>query len=402
MKGGRLFKICIIAFLSVFFIYQIFAALNNPLTTVSATYYETYKGIDAEALLIRDETVITSDLAGVKRYTLSNGERVSKGGVIADVYANESISNTYSQLDELNTQLKSLESLALYNDGGSDVKAISEKIDTKISEYNEACRNGRFEEADQLQAELFALMSSKQSLVNGGNSGVDNVISSIKTQIASLQASVPDSNQTIKAGVAGYFVNEADGYETVLKTDAIDALTPEKFESIKPVEVASNVVGKIVSDYTWYLAVLISADDALKLKEGDSYSILTSQNTNAELSVSLTALNSSDNSNKTVAIFSCNSTDGIFSTIRNMPITIVLESYKGIRLNNSCVRMVDGELGVYVVQSGIVKFKKINALYTTDTYTICELDKNGNADSLRLYDEVVEKGKNLYDGKTIN
>jgi hypothetical protein len=41
-------------------------------------------------------------------------------------------------------------------------------------------------------------------------------------------------------------------------------------------------------------------------------------------------------------------------------------------------------------------------LYTTDTYTICELDKSGNADSLRLYDEVVEKGKNLYDGKTIN
>ena len=64
--------------------------------------------------------------------------------------------------------------------------------------------------------------------------------------------------------------------------------------------------------------------------------------------------------------------------------------------------MVDDNLGVYVVQAGVIKFKKINVLYTSDSFTVCEIEKNGDANVLRLYDEVIDKGKNLYDGKTIN
>ena len=63
--------------------------------------------------------------------------------------------------------------------------------------------------------------------------------------------------------------------------------------------------------------------------------------------------------------------------------------------------MVNGATGVYVMQGSTVKFKPVNILYTGDNYVICEKNETGDTGKLRLYDEVIEKGKDLYDGKFI-
>lgn len=401
MKGGKFLKNFVIVILLIFFIYQIIAAFDNPFTTVSASYYETFKGIDTEAFLVKDETIIKSNIGGVKSFSVKNGERVSKNGVIANVYDNEEISNTYSQIKDLNEQIDSLEELSLYHDGTTDVNVITQNIDSKIIEFSEANKQGKFDLSENLNAELFALLSSKQSLLGLG-SDVDGYISSLKSKVKALKASVPSSTSRIKSSVSGYFVSDIDGYETVLNTKNILDLTPNKFKNLKAKKVSSNSVCKIVSDYKWYFAAEVTADEALKLKENNYYVVLTNQSQDKDISAQLIKLNSNKNSNKVIAIFSFSNTDGELASIRTMPITIVLERYKGISVPNRSVRMVDEKLGVYIIQAGIIKFKEIKVLYTTDTYTVCEIDKTGNSNALRLYDEVIDKGKNLYDGKAIN
>ena len=50
--------------------------------------------------------------------------------------------------------------------------------------------------------------------------------------------------------------------------------------------------------------------------------------------------------------------------------------------------------------SGIAaKFKPINILYSNASFTICETDTASSA--LKLYDEVIVEGKDLYDGKLV-
>ena len=401
MKGGKFLKSFITIVLAVFLIYQLFAALYNPFTTISATYYETFKGIDTEAYIVRDETIISSEVEGVKSFTLKNGEKVSKNGDIAYIYPNEEISNVYSKIKDLQEELESLENIALFNDSGADVNTISKNIESKIIELNLASQNGKYENAEVLSTELFALISSKQSFLGNG-SNVEVYINQLKAQISSLQASLPKNNNAIKAPKSGYFINEVDGFENILTSQSVLELTPAEFENLKPNEVKDNMVCKIVSDYTWYLAMQISVDEALKLKENNTYSLILDNNSGKEIKATLEKLNSSDNSKKTVAIFSFNNSNSTTATLRKVPVTIILESYKGIKLPNRSIRMVDDNLGVYVVQAGVIKFKKINVLYTSDSFTVCEIEKNGDANVLRLYDEVIDKGKNLYDGKTIN
>ena len=93
--------------------------------------------------------------------------------------------------------------------------------------------------------------------------------------------------------------------------------------------------------------------------------------------------------------------NGQFATVRSAPITIVTEEYEGIRISNKSVHYSDGVPGVYVVQGSIVKFKPIEIVHRTETFTLCKKSEDGNNKSIVLYDVVIEKGKNLYDGKFI-
>lgn len=401
MKGGKFLRIFIIVVLIIFFIYQFIVALSNPFTTVSASYYETFKGIDTNAILIRDETIIKTDEVGVKSFVIENGERVSKNGTLANVFASEDVSNVYSQINKLNEQIESLEDLTLFHDSSTDINIVTQNINNKIIELSESCKSGNYFNADNLSAELFALLSSKQSIL-GTDGDTSTYISTLKTQVDSLKSTAPKPQKVIYAPISGYFINEIDGYENAFDVENISKLTPTEFNNIKANEDANNGLCKIVSDHTWYFATEISADDALKLKEGSNYTILTDQNTDKEISTKLVALNSDENSQNVVAVFSFKDTDSGLATVRNLSITIILERYKGIKLPNRSIRMVDDQLGVYVVYAGIIKFKPIKQLYSTDTFTLCEIDKKGQVNSLRLYDEVIDKGKNLYDGKTIN
>ena len=47
-----------------------------------------------------------------------------------------------------------------------------------------------------------------------------------------------------------------------------------------------------------------------------------------------------------------------------------------------------------------IHFVPVEIIYRQDDYILCE-KKNENGNFLKLYDKVVVKGKNLYDGKIV-
>ena len=71
--------------------------------------------------------------------------------------------------------------------------------------------------------------------------------------------------------------------------------------------------------------------------------------------------------------------------------------------------VVDGEKGVYVRRGNVARFRKLNIVYSDQTYVISAtasqdgepiVDDPGNY--LKQYDEVILEGKDLYDGKIID
>ena len=89
------------------------------------------------------------------------------------------------------------------------------------------------------------------------------------------------------------------------------------------------------------------------------------------------------------------------ASIRKGSMTIVDKTYSGLKIPAKAIRFEDEKAGVFVVSGMTLKFVTVDILYRTDEYIICE-QQVSNESVLRLYDEVVVKGKKLYDGKIID
>ena len=182
--------------------------------------------------------------------------------------------------------------------------------------------------------------------------------------------------------------------------DDLSAITSEFLSSAKPKESSKNAIGKIVSDYEWYIAAPISLNDSLKYKEGDTLTINTSIKSHSSLSVTVKRINVSEELNEAVIVFSCQQMSSELATLRRGNMTVVSKTYSGLKASRRALRVIDGESGVYVLSGRSVKFVPVNVIYRADDYVICEQEVS-NSSVLRLYDDVVVKGRNLYDGKVV-
>ncbi len=397
--GNKLVTLLAAAVALTYFIYQLCAALM-PLTTGTAVYYTSYDGIKTTGTIIRDERVLRSDSSGVRYFIVGDGEKVSKGGVIANVYSSQEDAQIYSDMHSLSQRIAAIEEVQAYNNTAAvDLDLLNTKIDEALLSVMASCQDGIYDDTAENSGELLKLLN-RRKITTGEESDYSGVIAELTASYASLSASAPAAVSSVRSDVSGYFVSTADGYETLLTAQSVDTLTPETLENMQPVDNGEGAVGKIVSDYTWYIACTMSLKDSAAFKVGQTVKLKTALKSASELDVTVESINLGGGDDVAM-VFACQNMNGDLATIRTIPITVITGEYSGLRVSNRAVRVVDGKTGVYVISGMQARFVNIDILRSTSGYTLCKMDQNATSDSLRLYDEVIEKGRNLYDGKII-
>lgn len=396
---GKILTALAVVVFSIYFIYQFFAALM-PLTTGTAVYYSAYDGINTTGTIVRSETVLSNDSKGVKYFVVGDGEKVSKGGIIANIYNSQAEAQVYTELALLSDRIAALTEVQSYNNTTAvDLDLLNTRIDDSLHSLISSCADGIFLESAELSENLLMLLSRKKIAV-GDEQDYSAFLAELSAQHAALSASAPAAAATIFSDASGYFVSTADGYENILNSESVMSLTPETLSSLTPENVSEYSVGKIVSDYTWYIACTVPLEKSAGFKVGDSVTLKTTLKSASALTATVSAINLGNGEEATM-VFSCQNMNGDLATIRTLPITIVTGEYSGLRISNRAVRVVDGKTGVYVISGMQAKFVEVNILHSASGYTICEANSENDKNSLRLYDEVIEKGRNLYDGKII-
>ncbi len=401
MRDNKLLKItlCIIAI--VFIVHQVYSSTYKPITTVSAEYYTAVEGFPINTIIIREESVVTSDVKGALHFTLSDGERVAKNGTIANVYSNAETSVTVNRIEQLKERIADIEEMQSYNDvEATDIKLINNKVNNSLNTLIRGIASGDFSSVESDSAELLTNISRRQ-MITGEQTDFSARLDSLKSELESLNASLPQPIGNIKTDKSGYFVSGVDGYETVLSCDDIDSLTPERIDSLKAETIPKNAVGKIVSGYTWYIAAKVNISDSLKYKVDDKLTLKTTLKSTPEIDVEVEKINTSKEDNTAVIIFSCQQMNSELASIRQGSMTIINSTHSGLKLPAKALRFKDNKPGVFVRSGMTIKFVSVNVIYKTDEYIICE-QQVSNDSVLRLYDDVVVKGKSLYDGKIID
>ena len=421
-------KIGLVALAFAVIIYVVVTALNsnmknsNDLTTEIAVKYDYSESISVDGLIVRDETLISNNVAdGVEYYIVDDGDKVAVGTVVAKIFADETDALFYNKVQEIDKKIAVLQSLNTPYDNVSTDAAVDAQIYLNITSLLDAVNKGDFTDRDNAGESLVYSINQRQRIV-GTVSDFDSEIQTLQQERAKYSDAGANYIAEIKAPKAGYFVAHADGFENVYNYEDVTKLTVADLEkAYVPQTVSDNTVGKIVGGLDWYVVCKLTADEALSLSHSDSYpKIVISSASDEPVPVELVALNQASKQSDAVAIFKCNYMNNSLSTLRNEPVRIVINSFEGVRiskdaLHDDYVEVVDAEgeptgetarvQGVYILHGSELLFREVSVIFAGSDFVIVDINPDSailkSNETIIINDEVVIEGDDLYDGKII-
>ena len=397
--------------------FDMYPTENAVAATVTAT-------INSNGFVIRDETIIENDSSGVLSYTVSNGEAVDAGSTIAKVFSNDSDAVANSRADELEARIATLEASQNSSLMGSvSVDVINNNITANLISYlydvNKYDVSAAKADADKVLASI-----NQRQLLTGKITNFNSQISALQSQVSSLRGSAGNSVGSITTAKAGYFTEFCDGYENALSFSKIDELSLDDLHNVKRSEVSSNTAGKIIGNVNWYVACEITDDEAAALSIYDGkVTVLFSEASTEPIPATLRQIRRYGEGQNALVILKCDYMDGGLLEARQEPVEIGMGTYSGLRVSKRAIhddyvtkttydendkphKEQKKVQGVYVLYGSEVQFKQIDILYSTKDYVICNTDPEDkvlfNGETVSLYDKVIVKGDDLYDGKVIS
>lgn len=411
--------VCVVA--AAIFVFSLInsnVSTSDVVDTEIAKRYTYNENITTSSNVVRNETLLTYDGSKVLFYTVSDGDIVSAGSEVALVFANETDALNYNRINEINKEIEILESLnTSYDNVNTDVSAIDKQIEMNLKNMISAVNSNSSHQIEDSSNNLIYSINQRQ-VITGETSGFAEQIASLKSEAAECARQGGTYIDAIKTTTGGYFVASADGYEGLVDYHKVTNLTVDSYnDNLKPNKVGDNVIGKIVSGLNWYVVCKFNADEALTLSHSNVYPVISFPNTTCtNIPAELAALNQESKQSDAVAVFRCNYMNSPISHLRNETVQITVNSYTGLRISKSAihdgnVEVADGSgeiqrvQGVYVRHGSQLEFKEVSIMYAGPDFVIIdETPDEGilvSGETLKLNDEVVIKGEDLFEGKNV-
>ncbi len=419
--------------------YQVYLSNHKGIVTETAMYGTVSDTLQAKGFAIRDETVITDSYSGVLNYRVADGTRVPQGGVIADVFASENDAAAQNKIDRLDREIASLNSLAKPADFFSaNPSMITSQIYTALGDIFTSIQDNSFSQVASLKENLQTVLNRKQ-LITGEESPEDYQlrIETLESERDSLSASAGEAVSHITAPAAGYFISNTDGFENVLDVSAIGDITAKQVRDLVGREQGTGLgssVGKVCSDFNWYVVCVFSDNDMTKFEDVTEVSLDIPFASPETIPAQVMAKNRDSATGDTAVVFECSYMDSDIASVRSEMIQVNVRNYAGVLVNEKALRFEDIEVpvldeegnevfdnqgnvvtevvknvkGVYVQNGRQLNFVQVFTEKTVNGYAICKTDLSSEElktlvtdSTIQLYDKVVVEGTDLYDGKPV-
>lgn len=409
--------------------YHMFALLFPSVKTEVAHVVRVYDSIDADGYIIRDERVIPDDLSGVISFCLGDADKIEKDGIIARVYSSESQGILHKKTEEIEKKIARLENLKSSGFAlSSNPVSIDQQSYLEFNRFIKNMNNCEFNTLLKHRDNIFYLLNERQ-IASGQDLNLDEKISSLKSELNKLN--LQENNSGIKKILAqhsGYFMGNVDGFEDAFNYDSVKNITVGQIkdllsESSKRARNQTSNVSKLIVNSNWFVVCVLKRTDALQLSL-DQYVELVMPLASAEkIKAKVVSINQSGEAPESAVVFQCDYIDKNSLSIRNEPIKINVSEYRGLSVSKSSVhektlsrttidettgqeKVVQKAVkGVYVRRGKQIVFREIDIIFSGDDFVICNLDvdksKIFSENTIKEYDEVVVKGRDLYDGKFV-
>ena len=402
---------------------KLLSFVNRPYVTQTAVKSTLSDSTFCEGLVAFTEQTLPS--SGLTGYLVQDGVRVAAGTQVAEVYTEQSQAQGREQLRQLEEQLDLLQ--RSQNTAATQLDGLLKERSGALYDLLDALDTAQYSDVDE-STDAYLLAQNKLWITTGDTAGFADQIALLAQQAQTVQAQLGNPTQ-IAAPTTGYFVRAASSGRLNAGAADILAQSPEQLKAYldsDPEMPLDGCVGKLVAGFSWQYAGVCSAKQAEKLLGADGKPLRTAVEISfpgqSDAALRATVAEVTIDAEQDIARFvlQCNSINGDVLCLNHARARISTGESTGLRVPAAAVHYLkedgteaetQGENyipGVYVKYGNIARFCKIDPvdadhpLISEDDY-ILVLPKgtDGSVSQVRLYDEIIVSGQNLYDGKLL-
>ena len=372
--------IAVIAYIGVYLV----SAISRSYETVTAVRFTLERTFSAQGYIVRTESVL-SDSGHVVLPIVAEGEKVASGQAIVVEYMSREALETANEIRALRLLISQLET-----SGSADSAEASRQ--KSVMDLSKAIGLGEFRRLEELTLGVEANVFS-------GISGVEADLPALRTRLEALETRA-SGIRMVYAPFSGIFSQAVDGFEHIVPDMVFDIL-PNELTTLFLNESYISGYGKLVTEFKWYYATIMNADEAALFSEGQQTTVqLAGPFAEAmEMTIELIGRREGD---KCVVLFS--SSRGIHEVahMRHLRADILFDLVTGIRVPKEAIHLDDDGNTVYIYLQTGVRAERVNVdilIESSDSYLVRDGAQTGSP--LRAGSTIIVKANNLFDGKVV-
>ena len=408
--------------------YQVARHVTVGLNTLRTQEIIDESYVSLELYLFRDESPLYTEGSNLYLYDVGDGERVGVGHSLGTAYYSETgaaelqiLLNGYGERISLLRELGGTGTPA-------DARDTADAVDRDYLGLLEAAGRGDLSVVGGYADSMLDGLG-RYDVITGAVGGQS--VATLKAERDALVSGLADI-APLTTDRSGYFYYQCDGYETVFDYASAMTMTPAEFlemTATRAYSIPEGVVGKMVYSTVWYAATYIPLSDGAVevfqqgIAKGTTYTMRCGDSAGTELHLTIERLVPDEGG--ALVVFSSQDMPRGFDFSRRITVETVAYETGGYRIPAEAVvtlhspKTDEDVVGVYILAGNVVEFRKINIYVRRDGYIIAKTYEDVNAyleslteeereartadgwSYLRLNDNIITGGNELYEGKVI-
>lgn len=394
----KLISILLAVVIAAYVLFSVLQGSGSGYALETAVYCEVGDGVTVSGFVVRSEEVLVS-ASPIVVSELTEGERVGSGQRVATGYQSGSARENREELVSLNRQREQL-SVAAAGSDSSNAPALDAEISDKIITLSAQTAQQRFGAMRSTAADLQPLVL-RRSVSGDDAARIRQRITEIDRRIDALSAQTSTGATAITVAESGYFSERTDGLETVLTPERLQTMTAEDLLNLDETAYSypNNAIGRLVKGQKWYFAAVLPEQQASKCERGDRLTVNFADSSLQGLRMRVERVGTPEDG-KCLLVLSCERMLQNVTALRRQTVDIVFDTYEGLRVPKTAIYYVNGETGVYILESARADWKEVEIVYEYGSDYLVRWD-NGDTDNLWPGDEIILTSDDIKDGKVM-
>lgn len=394
----KLISILLAVVIAAYVLFSVVLNSGSSYALETAVYCEVGDGVTVSGFVVRSEEALSAS-SPIVVCELTEGERVGSGQRVATGYLSGDARENREELTSLKNQRDQLTYAAAGSDS-SNAAALDSNISGLIVTLAVQTSQQRFGAMRTTAAELKPLVL-RRSVSSDDASLVNQRIADIDKRIAALSAQTSTGATAITVASSGYFSEQADGLETVLTPARLEELTVADLHTIAEgaYTAPTNAIGRLIYGQEWYFVAELPQERAAQCEEGDRLTVNFADSSLQGLRMQVVRISAAEDGSCLI-VLSCEKMLQNVTALRRQTVDIVFDTYEGLRVPKAAIYYIDGETGVYILESARADWKEVELLYEYGNDYIVKWD-DSDTDNLWPKDDIILTSEELYDGKVM-